>query len=154
MFKFYIFYTSLYSIYNRLYVFHIVFCKASVLFFFQNYYSFIYFYLYEYTVAVFRHTPEECIKSHYTWLWAAMWLLAIELRTCGRAVSAFNRWAISPVPVVVILTHTPSATLSPSTHHLTIPAPVFPFPSSYCMCSIPPLVKCPLYYTLIFSGFI
>jgi hypothetical protein len=28
----------------------------------------IYFYLYEYTVAVFRHTPEECIGPHYRWL--------------------------------------------------------------------------------------
>jgi hypothetical protein len=29
---------------------------------------FIYFYLYEYTVVVFRHTPEEGITSHYRWL--------------------------------------------------------------------------------------
>ena len=29
---------------------------------------FIYFYLYKYTVAVFRHTPEEGIRSHYRWL--------------------------------------------------------------------------------------
>ena len=27
-----------------------------------------------------------------------MWLLGIELRTSGRAVSALNHWAISPVP--------------------------------------------------------
>ena len=27
------------------------------------------FYLYKYTVAVFRHTPEECIRSYYRWLW-------------------------------------------------------------------------------------
>jgi hypothetical protein len=26
------------------------------------------YYLYEYTIAVFRHTPEECIRSHYRWL--------------------------------------------------------------------------------------
>jgi len=41
-------------------------------------------------------TPEEGIGSHYRLLWATMWLLGIELRTSGRAVSAFNHWAISP----------------------------------------------------------
>jgi hypothetical protein len=29
-----------------------------------------------------------------------MWLLGIELRTSGRAVGAFNYWAISPVPIL------------------------------------------------------
>ena len=29
---------------------------------------YLFFYLYEYTVAVFRHSPEECIGSHYRWL--------------------------------------------------------------------------------------
>jgi hypothetical protein len=28
----------------------------------------IYYYSYEYTVVVFRHTPKECIRSHYRWL--------------------------------------------------------------------------------------
>jgi hypothetical protein len=41
-------------------------------------------------------TPEEGIRSHYRWLWAAMWLLGIELRISGRAASALNLWAISP----------------------------------------------------------
>jgi hypothetical protein len=41
-------------------------------------------------------TPEEGIRSHYRWLSATMWLLGIELRTSGRAVSALNHWAISP----------------------------------------------------------
>jgi hypothetical protein len=31
-------------------------------------------------------------------LWATMWLLGFELRTSKRAVSAPNRWAISPAP--------------------------------------------------------
>ena len=31
--------------------------------------------------------------------WATMWLLGIELRTSGRAVSALSLWAISPAPV-------------------------------------------------------
>ena len=53
------------------------------------------FYVYEYTVAIFRHTRKG-IGFHYRWLWAIMWLLGIELRTCGRAVSAPNHWAISP----------------------------------------------------------
>jgi hypothetical protein len=26
------------------------------------------FYVYEYTVTLFRHTPEEGIRSHYRWL--------------------------------------------------------------------------------------
>jgi hypothetical protein len=41
-------------------------------------------------------TPEEGIRSHYRWLWATMWLLGFEFKTPGRAVSAFNRWAIFP----------------------------------------------------------
>jgi hypothetical protein len=41
-------------------------------------------------------TPKEGIRSHYRWLWATMWLLGIELRTSGRAVSALNHWTISP----------------------------------------------------------
>jgi len=41
-------------------------------------------------------TPEEGIRSRYGWLWATMWLLGIELRTFGGAVSALNCWAISP----------------------------------------------------------
>ena len=42
------------------------------------------------------HQKRECIGSHYRWLWAIVWLLGIELRTSGRAVSALNCWAISP----------------------------------------------------------
>jgi hypothetical protein len=53
--------------------------------------------MYEYTV-LSSDTPEEGIRSHYRWLWATMWLLGIELRTFGRAVSVLNRWAISPAP--------------------------------------------------------
>jgi hypothetical protein len=29
---------------------------------------FMYYYLYKYTVAVFKHRPEEGIRSHYRWL--------------------------------------------------------------------------------------
>jgi hypothetical protein len=58
--------------------------------------DFIYlFIICKYTVAVFR--------SHYRWLWATMWLLGIELRTSGRAVSALNRQAISPALVPLFL---------------------------------------------------
>jgi hypothetical protein len=32
-------------------------------------------------------TPEEGTRPHYRWLRATMWLLGIELRTSGRAVS-------------------------------------------------------------------
>ena len=41
-------------------------------------------------------TSEEGIRSHYRRLWTTMWLLGIELRIFGRAVSALTCWAISP----------------------------------------------------------
>ena len=40
-------------------------------------------------------TPEECIRSHYRWLCATMWLLGIELGTFRKSVSALIHWAIS-----------------------------------------------------------
>ena len=46
-------------------------------------------------------TPEEGIRSHYKWLWATMWVLRIEFRTSGRAVSALNHWDISPAPTII-----------------------------------------------------
>jgi hypothetical protein len=46
--------------------------------------------------------PEEGIRSHYRWLSPTMRLLGIELRTSGRASSALNHWAISPVLVEVL----------------------------------------------------
>jgi hypothetical protein len=58
---------------------------------------FTYFYVCEYTVALFRHTRRVCTGSLYRWLWATMWLLGIDLRTSGRAVSAPNHWAISTI---------------------------------------------------------
>jgi hypothetical protein len=48
------------------------------------------------TLLLSSDTPEEGIWSHYGWFWATMWLLGIELRISGRAVSALNYWAISP----------------------------------------------------------
>jgi hypothetical protein len=50
------------------------------------------FYVYEYTVAVFRRGHQIPLQ------WATMWLLGIELRTSGRAAGALNHWAISPAP--------------------------------------------------------
>jgi hypothetical protein len=46
--------------------------------------------------------PEEGIGSHYRWLWATMWLLWIELRISGWAVSALNHWAIFSAPAFFI----------------------------------------------------
>ena len=46
------------------------------------------------TLSLPSDTPEEGIDSHYRWLWATVWLLGIELRTSGRAVSALNSWII------------------------------------------------------------
>jgi hypothetical protein len=63
----------------------------------------IYLFIYLFILCLWAHcsclqTPEEGIRSHYRWLWATMWLLGIELRTSGRAVSALNHWVISPAP--------------------------------------------------------
>jgi hypothetical protein len=55
--------------------------------------------------------PSEAQRGHWIpwgWnhrqLWAAMWLLGIELRSSGRAANAVNHWTISPAPKVRILT--------------------------------------------------
>ena len=66
--------------------FHLLFFKKICL----------YVYVWEYTVAIFRHTRRGCIGFHYRWLWTTMWLLGVELRTSGRAVGALNCWVISP----------------------------------------------------------
>jgi hypothetical protein len=47
--------------------------------------------MYVRTLLLSSDTQEEGIGSHYRWLGATMWLLGIELRTSGRAVSALNR---------------------------------------------------------------
>jgi hypothetical protein len=54
--------------------------------------------MYVSTLSLSPDTPEEGTGSHYRCLWAAMWLLGIELRTSERIVSAFNHWAITPPP--------------------------------------------------------
>jgi len=54
------------------------------------------------TLLLSSDTPEESIRSHYRRLWAAIWLVRIELRTSGRAVSALTHWAISPAPKNVL----------------------------------------------------
>jgi hypothetical protein len=46
--------------------------------------------------SAYMYTPEESTRSHFRCLWATMWLLEIELRASGKAVSALNLWAISP----------------------------------------------------------
>jgi hypothetical protein len=67
------------------------------------YYFKIYlFYLYEYTVAVCRHTK----RGHWIllqMLWATMWLLGTELRTSRRTISAPNCWVISPALVLLFV---------------------------------------------------
>ena len=59
---------------------------------------YIYF-IYVSTLSLSSDT-EKSSRSHYRWLWATMWLLGIELRTSGRAVSALNCWAISPARLI------------------------------------------------------
>jgi hypothetical protein len=56
-----------------------------VLFFLKD--LFIYF-MYASTLLCSSDTPEEGMGSQYRWLWANMWLLGIELRNSGRAISA------------------------------------------------------------------
>jgi hypothetical protein len=49
------------------------------------------YFMYMSTLSLSSDTPEEGIRSHCRWLRATMWLLGLELRTSGRA--------ISPVPI-------------------------------------------------------
>jgi hypothetical protein len=42
------------------------------------------------TLLLSTDSPEEGIGSHYRWLWTTMWLLGIELKTSGRALSALT----------------------------------------------------------------
>jgi hypothetical protein len=58
--------------------------------------------MYMSTLFLSSDTLEEGIRSHYRWLWATMWLLGIELRTSGKAVSALNCGAISLAPEHII----------------------------------------------------
>ena len=53
------------------------------------------YFMYVSILYLFADTPEEAIRSHCRWLWGTMWLLGIELKTSGKAVSAFNCWPIS-----------------------------------------------------------
>ena len=68
-------------------------CNSHIKFFKE---LFIYC-MYVSTLELSSDTPEEgIIRPHYRWLWATMWLLGLELRASGRAVSPLNCWAISP----------------------------------------------------------
>ena len=49
--------------------------------------------IYECSVWMFTCTPEESIRSLYSWSWNIMWLLGNDLRTSGRTVSTLNPWA-------------------------------------------------------------
>jgi hypothetical protein len=80
------------------------------------------FYAHEYIVAVFRH-----IRSHSRWLWATKWLLRIEVRTSGRAVSALNHWATSPAWEPIFLKIFSSFTFQMLSWKSPIP---FPLPCS------------------------
>jgi hypothetical protein len=46
--------------------------------------------MYVSTLQLSSDIPEGGIRPHYRWLLGIMWLLGIELRTSGRAVSAVN----------------------------------------------------------------
>jgi hypothetical protein len=70
---------------------------SGILFYFLKFYLFI---SYMSTLWLSLDTPEGGIRSHYRWLWATMWVLGIELTTSGRAVPAYNHWAVSPAPIL------------------------------------------------------
>jgi hypothetical protein len=53
-------------------------------------------FIYLSTLPLSSDTPEECIRSHYRWLWATMVAGNWTQDLSGRAVSALNCWAISP----------------------------------------------------------
>jgi hypothetical protein len=57
---------------------------------------FIYF-TYISTLFLSSDTPEKAIRSHYKWLWFAMWFLGIEFRTSGRA--AISASSPNPCPL-------------------------------------------------------
>ena len=60
--------------------------QTPFFFFFKKY---IYLLCIQSSVCVYACPSEEGTRSHI-WLWATIWLLGIELKTSGRAVSALN----------------------------------------------------------------
>ena len=73
-------------------------CMHACIFFLR----FIYL-LYVSTLYLSSDTPEEGIRSCYTWLWATMWLLGFELQTFGEQSGALTHWAISPARMHALL---------------------------------------------------
>ena len=49
--------------------------------------------LYECSICLYTHMPEEGIRSHYRWWWAFMWVLGIELRgvLCSEPLKHLSR---------------------------------------------------------------
>ena len=66
----------------------------------------IYFFLFMNILSLSSDTPEDGIISHYTWLWATMWLLRIELRTSERAVSILFIYLFLFKYTVAVFRHT------------------------------------------------
>ena len=71
-----------------------------------------------------KYTVFSCVQTHhkrsyYRWFWATKQLLGLELWTFGRAVSALNRWAISPASHVFKI-FTPWHLLSPPSLSLMV----------------------------------
>jgi hypothetical protein len=74
------------------------FCLLRSFYSVSRFFFKVYLFMYRSTLSLSSDIPEEDIWFHYRWLWATMKFLGIELRTSGRAVSALNRWTISPAP--------------------------------------------------------
>jgi hypothetical protein len=68
-----------------------------------------------------------------------MWLLGIELRTSGRADSALNHWAISPVQIFILYIKTYTYNLHAYTY-LPSPPPSFAF-SFVVLAQAKPCIK-------------
>jgi hypothetical protein len=98
-------------------------CTSSILFF-KIYFLFIWVHC-----SCLQTHNRRGIRSHCRWLWATMWLLGIELRTSGRAVSALNHWAISPAQIIYSF-FIPS--LPPSGFHQSS---ITPFFLHACVCT-------------------
>jgi hypothetical protein len=84
---------------------------SCITFYRPNFFSFLFYFLkiYLFISCMWVHCcylqthQKRALDPHYRWLWATMWLLGIELRTSGRAVSVLNHWAISPAHCFLVV---------------------------------------------------
>jgi hypothetical protein len=83
-------YTKTYSRWSMLYYQQQLNNRVAKMISFKNIFLRFIHLFYVSTLLFSSDTPEGGIRFHNRWLWATMWLLAIELRTSRRAVGALN----------------------------------------------------------------